>query len=387
MKRRQILQGAAAAVSVLAPGGGVWRAIDRGVFAAGEGTADEPWHNLAADSRGPAFAAVRAAILAANPHNTQPWLFRVSDARIDVFADRRRNIGVIDPYLREMYAGVGCALENLMLGAAASGLDAEIVLMPTPGDPGHAARIIWLDSATARPSALYSAIPRRHTNRGAYRTDLPVKDATRTALSALNDDAAVRVFWLASDEQRARARELIVAATEAIVGDAAQSRDSAKWFRLQWAETQSHRDGITIDAMGAAPLVRAAAKWLPPLSTATNDRYWLQTTREVHVATAAAFGILAVRDLDDLAQRLRAGRTWQRMQLWATLHGLALQPLNQLPERAAREQVMKLQPRFGDALRELQGDASWQALMVFRAGYPRSPALASPRRDMGSVLL
>lgn len=385
MKRREILQGAAA-VSVLACGGGVWRAIDRGVFAAGEGAAYEPWHTWQADSRGPAFAAVRAAILAANPHNTQPWLFRVNDARIDLFADRRRNIGAIDPYLREMYAGVGCALENLMLGAAANGLDAQLVLMPTPGDPGHAARID-LVSAPARPSALHRAIPRRHTHRGPYRTDVPLMEATRTALSALNDDASVRVFWLASDEQRARASELIVAATEAIVGDAAQARDSAKWYRLQWDETQRHRDGITIDAMGAAPLVRAAAKFLPPLSTATNDRYWLQTTREVHVATARAFGILAVRDLDDLAQRLRAGRTWQRMQLWATLHGLALQPLNQLPERAAREQVMKLPPRFGDALRELQGDASWQALMVFRAGYPRSPALASPRRDLESVLL
>lgn len=96
--------------------------------------------------------------------------------------------------------------------------------------------------------------------------------------------------------------------------------------------------------------MRAAAKILPRQSQSGNDKFWLNATRDTHTATAAAFGLLAVRNADDFAQRLRCGRLWQRMHLWATTQGLALHPLNQMPERAAREQVLRLNPKFGNAL-------------------------------------
>ncbi len=64
---------------------------------------------------------VRAAILAANPHNSQPWLFHVTRTQIDLYADLQRNIGTVDPFLREMHLGLGCALENLLVAAPANG--------------------------------------------------------------------------------------------------------------------------------------------------------------------------------------------------------------------------------------------------------------------------
>ncbi len=65
---------------------------------------------------------MRAGILAANPHNTQPWLFQVGATRIELFADIRRNLGAFDPYLREMHIGLGCALENMTRTAPRPGL-------------------------------------------------------------------------------------------------------------------------------------------------------------------------------------------------------------------------------------------------------------------------
>jgi hypothetical protein len=49
---------------------------------------------------------VRAAILATNPHNTQPWGFRVSASAVDMYADPSRNIGAMDPYRREQFTGL-----------------------------------------------------------------------------------------------------------------------------------------------------------------------------------------------------------------------------------------------------------------------------------------
>src|SRR5207249_1337813 len=99
--------------------------------------------------------------------NSQPWLFRVTESRIDLFADPARNIGAVDPYRREMYIGLGCALENLLLAADARGFAWRLALMPDRANAAHAARIDVAPAPRAT-SELYDAIPRRHTNRGPY---------------------------------------------------------------------------------------------------------------------------------------------------------------------------------------------------------------------------
>lgn len=386
MKRRAFLKGAGAVV-VLVAGGGVWRAFERGVFQTGKGPAYEPWKDWRSETGEGPLPLVRAAILAANPHNSQPWLFRVTASRIDLYADLGRNLGAIDPYRREMYVGVGCALENLLLAASAFGYEPQLTILPDSSDPTHAARI-ELVPGVKRHSVLYSTIPRRHTNRGPYDRSRPLSSETLESLRQLaGSDPDIELFWFTSEADRRRIGDLIVAATEAIIADTEQVEDSAKWYRFgSWRQLQRHRDGLTLDAMGSGALLRGIAKMLPPQSREFNDRFWLRSTREVHVATAAAFGLLTVRDPDDRSQRIRCGRAWQRVHLWATEKGLAMHPLNQMPERAARERVLAVEPRFGRALEELIGNPERQALMAFRAGFPTREALASPRRPLAQVL-
>src|SRR5262249_2645385 len=146
------------------------------------------------------------------------------------------------------------------------------------------------------------------------------------------------------------------------------------------------RDGLTIDAQALPAWLRLAAKMLPPVGSEQADRIWLDATRDVHVATASAFGILLARDAGDNAQRVEGGRLWQRMHLWATGEGIAMPPLTQLPERADRERSLGLEPRFTGVLAQIVADASWHALMPFRLGFPTTQALSSPRRNVREVL-
>jgi hypothetical protein len=101
-------------------GGVVYRAVDQGVFSVQQGPAYQPWATWRA-SANPLERIVAAAILAANPHNSQPWYFRIGDRAIDLFADYSRQIGTIDPLRREMHQGLGCAVENMALAARAEG--------------------------------------------------------------------------------------------------------------------------------------------------------------------------------------------------------------------------------------------------------------------------
>src|ERR1700733_461287 len=172
MRRRSFLKGAGV-VTIAVIGGGVWRAYDQGVFSVGEGPAYEPWNGWRSTNDAP-LALVRSAILAASPHNTQPWLFKVAPSAIELHIDTGRNVGALDPFLREEHIGMGCALENLLLAAPANGYAATATLQPgklgpIPSElkPRLLARVN-LASGKREENELYNAIPLRHTNRGPY---------------------------------------------------------------------------------------------------------------------------------------------------------------------------------------------------------------------------
>ncbi len=195
----------------------------------------------------------------------------------------------------------------------------------------------------------------------------------------------MHVFWFAEAVARKRVGNLLVEAAHASVSDKAQDGDTASWYRATWQDIQQHRDGITIDAAGLPDLTRAIGKMLPPASQEQQDSSFLQNSAD-QVKTAGAFGLLAVRNGQDRKQQLGAGRLWERMHLWATKEGLAMQPLNQVVERAAREVVLGITPHFGNALAALVGDPAWQTLLAFRIGYSTHEGLRSPRRSVDQVV-
>ena len=74
--------------------------------------------------------------------------------------------------------------------------------------------------------------------------------------------------------------------------------------------------------------------------------------RGVDTRTAAACGVVAVPDASSNGARLQGGRLLQRVHLSATANGLALQHMNQISERADREQQLGIDARFGRAAAE-----------------------------------
>ena len=128
LNRRSFLK-TSGAILVALVGGGVYRAVNQGVFASGQGISYEPWKNWRDGTTSPERI-VRAGILAANPHNSQPWHFRINEQAVDLYADYSRQIGVIDPLRREMHIGLGCAVENMILATQTEGFDVQVSLLP-----------------------------------------------------------------------------------------------------------------------------------------------------------------------------------------------------------------------------------------------------------------
>lgn len=184
MNRRQTLQ-VMAGIAVATAGSGVtWNDKEESTSST-RGDAYEPWRTWPHGSG--LMLAASAAVLAASPHNTQPWQFHIAANRVELFADPKRRLGTIDPLLREQQIGTGCALENLLVAAEATGLGAqEIALDPDP--VSNQIALVRFGVRAPRESALYRAVSHRHTNRGPYLGDRAISGALLNEMDSLSTD-------------------------------------------------------------------------------------------------------------------------------------------------------------------------------------------------------
>jgi hypothetical protein len=390
--RRDILR-AGGATLFLALAGGKLRAADSAGRPLPEGDAYAPWTLWNDPSIGNTpLALVAAAVIAANPHDTQPWLFAVGDDMIEIFADTSRNLGAMDAYLRELHLGLGCAIENMLTAAGVNGYSAQLETAPGSlldlterGRPVFAARLRLKRIADAAPDRRTAAIPLRHTNRYAYDPDRNTPPDWRDFARALGPDGEVKLLLFEAGSPQRRAFDAaVVEATQAIIADKTMIADSDRWFRDSSREIDAHRDGPTLDAAGLSTFTLMFAR-LISVSAETSHKAWLDQTRDTQLPTAPVAGLIAVRDRYDRPGAIAAGRAWQRLHLDATLRGMALQPLNQPIEMIDRERQTGAGSSWARRVAGLTGE-DWQATFSFRAGYSSTKAAPSPRRRLGDVV-
>jgi nitroreductase len=263
---------------------------------------------------------LRAAIAAPSIHNSQPWLFRPHDERIDVFADRRRRLAATDPDGREMYVSVGAALLNLRIAMLADGHRPLVRLLPDPARPDLAATVTIEPAVSATPQvrALAEAIPRRQTNRRPF-------GSTPIAQPILDDLAAAArlegATWVTTDPAT-------MAAVLSVARTAEHRRRADPRYRRELAEWTTpdpeRTDGVPATAFGPRP--QLAALPLRDFDLAhTTDR------RVARFETKPTLAVLSTAG-DTARDWLRAGQALERVLLTATARGVASTPLTQAIE-------------------------------------------------------
>jgi len=381
MNRRAVLTGLGATVVATTALGGA-RAHQVGVLVPDPGPF-AAWRTAATLPPGDPQSVVAAGILSSNPHNTQPWTFRLGRETVEVTADTARHLGSFDPFRREMWLGLGAAIETMTLAAPGLGFRLGAPRVMDLGPDGAGRIVMDLAAGPIAPVPLAAAIPLRKTNRGAYATEAASSDLLARIQAETQGDARVVLIGRATPDGEAFANATLEA-TSAIIADAKMAEDGHHWFRPNARAIALHRDGVSVATAGLPPLVSLMGQMLPPPDAATSGRYWHDATVR-SMAASAGFGAIVVPDLHDRAGQIAAGRLWQRLQLIMTAAGVASQPINQLPELVDRDRELNTDRGWASRLANLSGGAG-HATFAFRFGRPLADVPHSARRPLDAVL-
>jgi len=310
---------------------------------------------------------VEKAVLAPSSHNTQPWVFGIDAAAIDLLADRTRALPVNDPEDRELAISCGAALMNLRIAAGNQGFHVQVDRLPEPEDPDRLARLTIHrengelveagDLGEDAPLAEFMEARRTYRKRFAERK---VDAATVDRLVEAADGEATWLMPLLAEEDRRQAARLVAE------GDAAQWADRS-WRRelAAWMHPRRRGDGLTVPAL-AAPVARLVVR--------TFDMGGGVGAKDQELAEGSPLLAVLGSEGDDTLDWIRAGEALQRVLLTACSCGLQASYLNQ------PIQVASLRPR----LQKLVGKGFPQLLLRF--GHPSEAIPAAPRRPVEKVI-
>jgi hypothetical protein len=307
---------------------------------------------------------VELATRAPSVHNTQPWRWTAHGRLLELRADRRRQLLVVDPTGRDLTVSCGAALHQAEAAAAALGWAATVTRMPDPTDPDLLARLELTPAPPPTEAAeTLRIIDARCTDRRRF-TSWPVPDERLAQLARVATQAGTRAVALTDVSERFRAERLVLQATARLRSNHAMMAEQQVW-----------RDRSPVDGVPSTVVPGRTS------GSAPGDRFFDGDLEDMgDRPVEGSDGLVVVFDTqDDPAAWLRAGEGLSAMWLAASAGGLSVVPLSQVVEIPESRSAFQLQVLGGLAYPLVLVRIGWQAI-------GRSELARTPRLPVDDVL-
>ena len=309
-------------------------------------------------------------------HNTQPWRWLRRGSALDLYADRTRQLSVLDPVGRQLILSCGAALASARIAVRALGWSCDVELLPDPANADHLARLTVGPPLPPTEDELTLAreIGRRRTVRDRF-DPVPLTPASRAALARAADADGAWLHWLDTTTDQVALAVLTDRAERIEQAAPAMRAELARWRRSDDAAT----DGITPGVLPQLPpALRPADVPLRDFGAAAPDPadpdpgdadpQWLPLPPE-----RPDLVVLGTR-YDGPTSWLQAGQALARVLLRATELRIATSPLGQALDLPWTRRRLRLE--LG-----LTGHPQ----MVLRLGHARLCGEQSPRRPVDEI--
>ena len=331
------------------------------------------------------------AILAPHSHNLQSWLVDLGTPdEILLRCDLTRLLPETDPFSRQIMMSQGTFLELLDIAARERGQRADITLFPQgvfgPDKPDQrpVARIRLAADSSVRKDPLFAQILQRRTNRSAYDPQRAVPADAWKAMADAVKPHALRFGFVGADQPAALQQHRAIAA-QAWRIELVTPRtimESFKVLRVGAAEIEQHRDGLSLlDPMVVA--LNRLGLFDRNKAPAPDDYATTSQVKDFNAKLASTPAFLwMVTEGNDRATQVDAGRAYARVQLAATAHGVAMQPLQQALQEYPEQAVP-----YAEIRRLLDAPQPQRTVQMWaRVGYA-PPVGPAPRRGVAAHLV
>jgi hypothetical protein len=250
---------------------------------------------------------VHYATLAANGHNTQPWKFAIKENAIEIHPDYSRQLPVVDPNHRELWISLGCALENLLVAARASGYAAEVTY---PDRSGFHSRSTDSRHPQEQP------IVRRHSLRQNTRSEYDgrlLKTKTWISLQALPLEPGVALQFATNPTAMETFLEYVNQGNLAQYAEPAFVDELISWLRFNKKEVLSSLDGLYSRCSGNPEVPR----WLGQMFVG-GTKPQQQADADAKKLRSSPVAVVIASESDDKTSWVRTGQVYERLALKMT---------------------------------------------------------------------
>jgi len=346
----------------------------------------EGWKGPVAGETDIRWIVLSYAILAANPHNKQPWIVDLTGpTSFELYVDQQRLLPETDPPARQIHIGQGTFLENLELAARQHGYRADIDYFPkgeydnaVVEDKPVASIELRIDGSIAK-DALFESILQRQSNKRTY-TDSALTVDQLGGLRNTQIDPRLRLTIADDNALKTELSQIMTDAMSIETSNKMRDAETVTMFRFNDKERGRYRDGFSVAQSGMTGFKGWVAEtfFLSREDTEEDSTSFGEQAVDItndQAQSAAAFGWISTASNTRLDQVV-TGRAYERLNLTATALGIAMQPMSQVLQEYS--DMADLQRRFLAYL-EIPQDHTVQ--MLFRFGIAE-PVEHSPRRSV-----
>lgn len=258
---------------------------------------------------------VLLATLAPSAHNTQPWLFKITNNSITVLANFDRELEYSDHNHRQLFISVGAAIANLEVASKAYSLDFNFEIFPQPKDNEVAVfKFNDLESNQVDSVSLQNLVNRK-SNRLPLNKEIISHEVLNQITSSVK--SPVKIDFISDDIRKEELQKIVADSVEEAFSDSKFTDELSHWIK---PSSVKYRDGMPGYTIGVPKLI---SYFLPFAIKHFDLRAFQKRMHREWLNNAPIYGVVS-SEKDEPYSWMMSGYYFEQMALASEAKGIRI---------------------------------------------------------------